>query len=121
MKPLALSVVAGLVLAATTAAAQPSQPSPPQVAKVCVDVNGALRSPVCRAPASRLDTREDVCLCAAGREVLASVCPPGVDAPPESLATARARHDILRRRASLVGATYDGRPLCVAAPRGSRP
>jgi hypothetical protein len=71
----------------------------------------------CRAQPSRLARREDVCLCPHGRRVEASICPPGTAPPPESLAVARARIQILHRQSSLVGATFEGRPLCLA-PRG---
>ena len=103
-----------LALAATGAAAQ-SQTNRPGVATVCVDVNGALRPPACRqAQASRIDLREDICTCPTGVRIEASVCPPGVAGPPDSLAANRARNEVLRHRPDLVGAMWEGRPLCVA-------
>jgi hypothetical protein len=108
-----LSVGAALALAASAAAAQPMT-NRPNLAIVCVDVNGELKAPVCRQmQATRIAPTEDSCTCVRGLRVEASVCPPGVAAPPDSLAVNRARNDILRRQQSLVGATWEGRPLCV--------
>ena len=105
-----------LVLAATaTAAGAQPQTNRPGLAVVCVDVNGALRPPACRQlQASRLDASEDSCVCRTGQRVEASVCPKGVAAPPDSLAVNRARNAALRHQSSLVGASWQGGPLCVA-------
>jgi hypothetical protein len=108
---------AAVAAAAVAAHAQPQQPNPPVQTIVCVDVNGGVRSPVCKVPATRLDLREDICLCPTGQRVDASVCPPGVAPPAESLAVARARNEILRKQPTLVGATYQGQLLCVPPRR----
>ena len=100
-------------LAATAAAAQP-QTNRPDLAMVCVDVNGELRAPACRQGlTTRLNPSEDSCTCPRGQQIEASVCPPSVAAPPDSLAVNRARNAVLRQRSSLVGATWQGQPLCV--------
>lgn len=107
-----LLVAAALALSAAAAHAQPESAAQ---TRVCVDVNGALRPADCHAQASRLETRQDICLCTGGgRQVEVSICPPGVSPPGESLAVAKARNEALRSRDSLVGATFEGRPLCVA-------
>ncbi|CAN7245231.1 hypothetical protein LJR219_001000 [Phenylobacterium sp. LjRoot219] len=107
------SLLAGAVLALCAGAAY-AQPESAAQTKVCVDVNGALRPADCHGQASRLETREDICLCSGGgRQVAASICPPGVAPPGESLAVAKARNQLLRSQDTLVGATFEGRPLCV--------
>jgi hypothetical protein len=106
------ALLAGVALTISAAAAH-AQPETATRTAVCVDVNGALKAAECRAQASRLQPREDICLCPRGNRVEASICPPGVSPPPESLAVARARNQILRNRHTLIGATFEGRPLCV--------
>jgi hypothetical protein len=108
------ALLAGAALAITAAAAASAQPETAARTMVCVDVNGALLAADCRAQPSRLEAREDICLCPRGNRVEASVCPPGVPPPAESLPIARARRLILRDRGSLVGANFEGQPLCVA-------
>ena len=72
----------------------------------------------CRVQASRIDAREDICLCPAGGDrVTALVCPAGVRAPAESAAYEKARHAAVNH-GSLVGAMYNGQPMCVA-PRNA--
>ena len=119
----AVAVCGGLVpgrllaVAAAGAAAQP-QTNRPGLAAVCVDANGELRAPLCRhLDASRLDAREDICLCPRGQKVEADVCPAGVAGPPDSLAVNRARNEFLRQHSTLAGATWQGRPLCVVPGR----
>lgn len=107
------SLLVGAVLALGAGAAH-AQPESAAQTMVCVDVNGALRPADCRAQASRLQNREDICLCSGGgRQVEASICPPGTSPPGESLAVAKARNQLLRSQSTLVGATFEGRPLCV--------
>ena len=107
------AILTGLALLAPTAAAAAPATQPNETIAVCVDVNGALLASDCRAQASRLDTRQDICSCPRGVRTEASYCPANVKPPPESLAVARARRDVLRKQESLVGATFEGRPLCV--------
>ncbi|MDB5445002.1 MAG: hypothetical protein JWQ97_319 [Phenylobacterium sp.] len=104
---------AAALAAATAASAQPLQPNPPTTAIVCVDVSGALKPPVCNGPASRLDLRQDICLCRDSQRVEAPVCPPGVAPPPQSVAVDRARRAYLAQASDLLGATWEGRPMCV--------
>ena len=107
-------VVAGFTLALGGPAASQGPSLEPNFRRVCVEPGGQLRAPVCRAPASRLDPREDVCLCARGALTDATICPPGVAAPPESAAVEQARAAYLRTHPDLRGAVWEGRPLCVA-------
>lgn len=105
---------AALAVAAGAASAQPMT-NRPGLATVCVDVNGALRPPTCRQlQANRIAPTADSCVCPRGNQVEASVCPAGVAAPPDSLEVNRARNEILRHQQSLVGATWQGQPLCVS-------
>lgn len=105
---LALTAAAGAALAAT------AQDAPRRVrtATICVDAAGRVEPPTCRVPASRLERREDLCVCAAGDKVDAPICPSGVAPPPESRELEQAR-----RRAvdagGLIGAEFQGRPICV--------
>lgn len=114
MKPWML-LGAVLSLAAGAAAAQSLADNPPKVTTVCLDVAGKSLPATCRAHASRLDAREDICLCPAGGDrVTISVCPAGVKAPGESAAYEKARLAAVNK-GSLVGAMYQGKPMCVAA------
>ncbi|HEY0436624.1 MAG TPA: hypothetical protein VGC92_08295 [Phenylobacterium sp.] len=113
-------IVAGAVLslAAGAAAAQSLADNPPKTRTICLDVAGKNLPAQCRASGSRLDAREDICLCGAGGEmVTAPVCPPHVRPPAESAAYERARRAAVSH-GSLVGATYQGQPMCVA-PRNA--
>jgi hypothetical protein len=104
---------AALALVATAAAAKP-QTNRPDITTVCVDVNGEMRSPICRQHlATRIEPTDDICTCPRGNRVQASVCPPGVAGPPDSLEANRARNDILRNQNNLIGAMWQGQPLCV--------
>ena len=107
-----------LSLAAGAAAAQSLADNPPKTRTICIDVSGRSLPATCRAHASRLDAREDICLCGGAAEmVTASVCPPGVRAPAESRAFERARRAAISH-GSIVGATYNGQLMCVA-PRNA--
>ena len=87
---------------------------------ICLDVSGRTIPVTCRAPASRLDNRYDICTCPmGGQQVTAAVCPAGVRPPAESAAFARARHAAIAR-GSIVGATFEGAPMCVEG-RNARP
>jgi hypothetical protein len=110
--------VLGATLAGTAAYAQPVNENPPTWTIMCLDVSGRALPSVCRVPGSRLDPREDICVCPQGQRVEVSICPTGVDAPAESLALMKARRAQLHR-GSLVGASYQGRPMCVE-PRLNR-
>lgn len=113
-KPLlAGAALAAIAVGAAAGVAHAQQESATRTT-ICVDANGALRAAECRAQPSRLEPREDICLCPRGQRVEASICPSGVAPPAESLAVATARREILHSQASLVGASFEGRPLCVA-------
>jgi len=104
-----------LPLSLNWAAPASAQLLPKQTATVCVDVNGALKSPDCQAKASRLEPKYDVCTCSHGVRAEASVCPDGVSPPGESAAVQDFRRMYLRNRQTLVGANYKGQWLCVPA------
>lgn len=107
--PIALAVA----FAAPAALAQPVNENPPTSTILCIDVSGRALPPVCKVPASRLDPTEDICLCHDGVRMDAPICPPGVRPPPESLALERARRAYIQK-GTLVGATFNGKPMCVA-------
>lgn len=110
------SLLVGAALALCAGAAQAQEST--ERTMVCVDVNGALSAADCHGQASRLQTREDICLCSkGGQRVEASICPPGVSPPGESLAVAKARNEVVRKERTLVGASFEGRPLCVKPPQ----
>lgn len=64
MKTLAiLSALAALGLATAAQAQGALNENPPTRTEICLDVNGGTLPAVCRVPASRLDQREDICVC----------------------------------------------------------
>lgn len=109
----AVLISAVLALTAGGASAQSLSANPPTETVVCVDVGGQSLPAVCKVPASRLDKREDFCVCAAGMKVIAPVCAEGVKPPAESLAFEKARK-VAARDGTLVGDLYEGKPMCVA-------
>jgi hypothetical protein len=113
MKATILAAVATLSLAGLARAASLSD-NPPKATTICLDPGGQMRPARCRAQASRLDAREDICICpAASMAVKTPVCEPGVKPPPES---ARYERDRLAAvsHGSLIGATWQGQPICVS-------
>lgn len=77
---------------AGAAAAQSLADNPPQATTICLDVSGRSLPATCRVPGSRLDAREDICLCPVGGErVSIPVCAKGVRPPAESAAYESAR------------------------------
>lgn len=110
-----ISMIAAVALAGSAGAALAGPMSnPPSERTICIDVGGQSLPAVCKVPASRLDRREDFCLCPQGVKVTAPVCGPGQKAPGETLAYEKARK-VAARDGSLVGDLYQGRPMCVAA------
>ncbi|CAN5788689.1 hypothetical protein BH11PSE1_BH11PSE1_14950 [soil metagenome] len=108
-------MIAGLALAASGGVALAGPMSnPPSERTICIDVGGQSLPAVCKVPASRLDKREDFCLCHEGIKVTAPVCGPGERAPSENIAYEKARK-AAARDGSLIGDLYQGRPMCVAA------
>jgi hypothetical protein len=114
----ALFTTLALLLAAGAAHAQgPSRENPTTI--LCLEPSGRSVPPVCQVPGSRLDSREFICQCfEGGMRTIVPICPQGVEPPPESRALERARRAAVTS-GSLVGATFAGRPICVA-PRNSR-
>jgi hypothetical protein len=120
MKPLGLVVVAAISLAGA-ASAQSLADNPPKTTTLCIDPMGRNLPAQCKGEASRLEAREDICLCPAGAErVTASVCPNGVRPPGESVAFYRARKSAVQN-GSLVGAMYNGQLMCVPARTALNP
>jgi len=118
MKTAIFSLAAALSLCAGLAVAQPVNENPPTSTILCLDVSGRILPATCQVPGSRLDPREDICTCPLGGErVTTPICPKGVRPPAESAAYEKARHAAISH-GSLVGATYEGKPMCVA-PRNA--
>lgn len=120
MRPLPL--VAALALIAGAAQAQapraPISQNPPVKTTLCLDVSGAIIPPVCHRPGSRVDQREDICLCSAGgTQVDAPVCATDEKPPAESRAFEKARRDAARD-GSLIGDSWEGQRMCVDLSRG---
>lgn len=107
-------LIAAVAASAGPALAQaPLWQNPPTQTVICLDVNGQTLPISCRVPASRLDKREDICLCHQGMKVDVPICPPGVKPPPENVAYERARKAAARKDMSLMGDMFEGRPMCV--------
>ncbi|HEY9233769.1 MULTISPECIES: LptA/OstA family protein [Phenylobacterium] len=108
-------IAATLLAASGPALAQaPLSQNPPTQTVICLDVGGQTLPVSCRVPASRLDKREDICTCPRGMRVDVSICPPGVKPQAETRAFDRARRDLMQGDMSLIGDTFEGRPICVA-------
>lgn len=105
---LALCAASGQALAASGFSS-----NPPTLSQVCLDVSGQTLPVVCKAPASRLDKREDICQCPEGRLVDVQVCAPGQRPPPDGLALSKVRR-VAGKDGSLVGDLFAGKPICVA-------
>jgi hypothetical protein len=107
------SFIAALALAGTAAHAADMSSNPPTRSHICLDVSGQTLPVVCRAPASRLDKREDICQCPQGRLVDIAVCGPGQHEPPDGIALDKVRR-LAAKDGSLIGDQFNGRPICVA-------
>ena len=80
---------------------------------LCLDVSGKSLPATCQSQASRLSKIEDICTCPMGGDrVTTPICADGVKPPADSLAYEKARHAAVKK-GSLVGATYEGKPMCV--------
>lgn len=102
------SLLAGFALAAHAGGA-------PTTTTICLDPAGRILPATCRAWASRLDRSEHICQClSGGDQITIPVCPAGVEPPAESAAYFKARREAVRN-GSLVGATYEGKPMCLTA------
>lgn len=108
------TIALGLAVASIAGAAGAQSAVDPTVTTACIDVAGRSLPVTCRVQAGRLNAREDICQCLnGGRQVTVSVCPAGVKPPTESAAYERARLAAIKKD-SLVGATWQGQPMCVA-------
>jgi hypothetical protein len=109
------SMIAALALAALGGLAQAADMSgnPPKKTQVCLDVSGQSLPAVCRVPASRLDSREDICQCPQGRLVDVAVCATGQREPPDGIALDKVRR-LAAKDGSLIGDQFNGQPICVA-------
>jgi hypothetical protein len=108
-------LIAATALAASSGLAMAQSPlgqNPPTQRVICIDVGGQNLPAVCKAPASRVDQREDICSCHRGTMVDAPVCPDGVKPPAETVAFDRARK-LAAKDGSLIGDLYQGEPMCV--------
>ena len=113
----AMPLILGLAAAAALAGAVQARPD--AVTTICLDPGGQTRPATCRShDASRINQHEDICQCLhGGQQVTVSICPAGVKAPAESAAYERGRYAAVTK-GSLVGASWQGRPICVA-PRNN--
>src|SRR5687768_3633319 len=101
---------------AGAAMAQSSNLNRPTKTIQCVDVSGRIVPALCNVPSGRLDKSEYICTCPAGGDrIHVAVCGKGERPPPESRAYERLRR-LASRDGSLVGDTFEGRPIC-AQPR----
>jgi hypothetical protein len=115
MKAIIFAAAAMLSLSAGFAWADATSANSPRTMTICLD-GGGHKAPVkCRTQsASRIDPGEDVCSCSgADRQVSAPVCGPGERPPGESAAYEQARLKAISN-GSLVGATWQGKAMCVA-------
>lgn len=111
-----LCALAGFALATAAQAQAPLNQNPPRQTEICLDVNGDILPVVCQAPASRLDKREDICMCPQGVRTEVAVCGPGESPPADTKALNAIRRDA-SRDGSLMGDLFEGKPICVAPRR----
>ena len=107
-------ILTAAALALLSGAASAQSVSNPNLTSICLDPAGHTLPVTCRSSnASRVNQREDICQCLhGGEQVEVAFCPRGVKPPVEDVAFAKARHALVSK-GSLVGATYQGRPVCV--------
>jgi hypothetical protein len=110
-KTAALALAFAAMLGATGAGAQDRTPRV-RTATICVDSAGRAEAPTCRVPATRIQRKEDLCLCGVGDKVEAPICPPGVRPPPESRELEAARRKAVDA-GGLIGATFEDKPICI--------
>ena len=109
-------VLLGLGLSLICGAASAQGVLDPTRTTQCLDVGGQTLPVVCQVHASRLDLREDYCLCPEGRRVEVSVCGVGEREPTDTVAYDRARR-LASRDGSLIGDKFQGGAMCVAPRR----
>lgn len=110
-KTAAIALAFAAMLGSASAVAQ-DQPQRVRTVTICVDSAGRAEAPTCRVPATRIQRKEDLCLCAVGDKVEAPICPPGVRPPPESRELEAARRKAVDA-GGLIGAMFEGQPICV--------
>lgn len=110
-----LSILAATATLALSAGVASAEPPSGQSTTICLDGSGHQKAVQCKTQdASRLKKHEDICICpAATLQVTAPLCAPGAHPPPESAAYAQARRKAVDH-GSLMGATWQGQPMCVA-------
>lgn len=110
-----LAALAALTLTAGAAQAQDRARShlTPATTDICLDVSGGTLPAVCKVPASRLDKREDICVCPEGMRTTVPVCGPDQTAPRETVALNVFRRDA-GRDGNLTGDVFHGQQICVA-------
>lgn len=114
MNPSIVILATACSLAAGAVSGQPLSENPPRSTVICLDVAGRSVPATCQVPASRIDRREDICLCPGeGERVTVPICAAGVRAPAESAAYERARRKAVVH-GSLLAATWQGQAMCVA-------
>jgi len=121
MRILFLTVLAGFAAVSTVALARPSSSGSKDAATLCLDGLGINHPPVCQSQeASRFATPPDICQCLGPwREVKAPYCARDEKPPAESADFEHARKDFADHNgASLFGATYQGKRMCVQLGNG---
>lgn len=111
-----ICALAGLGLATAAQAQAPLNQNPPRQTEICLDVNGGILPVVCQVPASRLDKREDICVCPQGIRTAVPICGPGERQPADTVALNAVRKDAARD-GTLMGDLFEGKPICVAPRR----
>jgi len=107
-------MILGAATALMSGSALAQSVADPNLTSICLDPGGQTRPVTCRSQnASRINQREDICQCLhGGDQVTVPFCPRGVKPPVESAAFEHARRSAVVN-GSLVGASYQGRPICV--------
>lgn len=109
MRVMLVAAAAALALAGHAAA----QGDSPATTVQCLEPGGRIAPATCQGPASRVDPHEQICTCLAGGvKVVAPVCAKGETPPPEGKALMVARR-AAAADGTLVGDTFEGRPICV--------
>jgi hypothetical protein len=112
---LAAAAAAGLTVSAVAFDAARAADAP-KTQTICLDTGGHQRPATCHGygGGSRISTQDDVCTCPGGAQIVkAPTCGPGETPPPEGAAYEDARLKAITH-GSLVGANYQGKPMCVA-------
>ncbi|MBS0332331.1 MAG: hypothetical protein JSS35_06155 [Proteobacteria bacterium] len=109
------SILLAAAFGAAGLAASASAADAPKTMTICLSSGGQLEPATCRGygGGSRLASQDEVCSCpGASQMVKAPTCAPGEVPPAESAAYEQARLKAITH-GSLVGATWQGKPMCV--------